>query len=50
MLRATLLTDAKILPQARQGSYFFNRIGRFQPVTTGRKRPILLKKSDFQLA
>ncbi|MGF7111610.1 hypothetical protein QF017_001095 [Pseudomonas laurylsulfatiphila] len=39
MLRASLLTDAKILPQARRGSYFFNRIGRFLPVTRGRKRP-----------
>jgi hypothetical protein len=27
MLRASLLADVKILPQARQGSYFFNRIG-----------------------
>jgi hypothetical protein len=31
MLRASLLADVKILPQARQGSYFFNRIGRKQP-------------------
>jgi len=30
MLRASLLTDAKILPQARQGRYFFNRIGHKQ--------------------
>jgi hypothetical protein len=30
MLRASLLADARILPQARQGSYFFNRIGRLQ--------------------
>ena len=35
MLRASLLTDAKILPQARQGSYFFNRIGRLLPVANG---------------
>jgi hypothetical protein len=28
MLRASLLADARILPQARQGSYFFNRIGQ----------------------
>ncbi|WP_338570755.1 hypothetical protein V6L78_24565 [Pseudomonas canadensis] len=28
MLRASLLANAEILPQARQGSYFFNRIGR----------------------
>jgi len=28
MLRASLLAGAKILPQARQGSYFFNRIGQ----------------------
>jgi len=30
MLRASLLTDAEIFPQARQGSYFFNRIGQKQ--------------------
>jgi len=30
MLRASLLTNAEILPQARQGSYFFNRIGQKQ--------------------
>jgi hypothetical protein len=35
MLRASLLADARILPQARQGSYFFNRIGRFLPVARG---------------
>jgi hypothetical protein len=37
MLRASLLADARILPQARQGSYFFNRVGRSLPimVTTG---------------
>ncbi|WP_155290713.1 hypothetical protein [Pseudomonas chlororaphis] len=28
MLRASLLADAKILPLATQGSYFFNRIGQ----------------------
>ena len=28
-----------MLPQARQGSYFFNGIGRFLPVMTGRNRP-----------
>ncbi len=28
MLRASLLADAEILPQVRQGSYFFNRIGQ----------------------
>jgi len=39
MLRASLLANAEILPQARQGSYFFNRIGRFLPVKTGRNRP-----------
>ncbi|RMP25037.1 hypothetical protein ALQ25_04749 [Pseudomonas coronafaciens pv. atropurpurea] len=27
-MRASLLADAEILPQARQGSYFFNRIGQ----------------------
>ncbi|CAI8988709.1 hypothetical protein EMIT0P294_70006 [Pseudomonas sp. IT-P294] len=32
MLRASLLADARILPQARQGSYFFNRIGRSLPI------------------
>jgi hypothetical protein len=33
MLRASLLADAEILPQARQGSYFFNRIGQMRTVT-----------------
>jgi len=28
MLRASLLANAAILPQARKGSYFFNRIGQ----------------------
>ena len=32
MLRASLLANAEILPQARQGSYFFNRIGRLLPI------------------
>jgi len=27
MLRASLLANAEILPQTRQGSYFFNGIG-----------------------
>ncbi|MGY3303170.1 hypothetical protein ACVK1X_002458, partial [Pseudomonas sp. PvR086] len=31
MLCASLLANAEILPQARQGSYFFNRIGRSLP-------------------
>jgi hypothetical protein len=35
MLRASLLADAEILPQARQGSYFFNRIGRLLPFEKG---------------
>jgi hypothetical protein len=39
MLRASLLTDAKILPQARQGSYFFNRIGRFLPFMEDSSQP-----------
>lgn len=40
MLRASLLANAEILPQARQESYFFNRIGRLLPVARGGKRPI----------
>jgi hypothetical protein len=32
MLRAYLLANAEILPQARQGSYFFNRIDQKQPL------------------
>jgi hypothetical protein len=28
MLRASLLANVEILPQARRGSYFFNRIGQ----------------------
>jgi hypothetical protein len=31
MLRASLVANAEILPQARQGSYFFNRVGRNRP-------------------
>jgi hypothetical protein len=34
MLRASLLANAEILPEASQGSYFFNRIGRFLPVAS----------------
>jgi hypothetical protein len=43
MLRASLLANAEILPQARQGSYFFNRIGRFQPVVAGSYRSRVCK-------
>ncbi|EJM75026.1 hypothetical protein PMI29_00471 [Pseudomonas sp. GM49] len=32
MLSASLLANADILPQARQGSYFFNKIRRKQSV------------------
>ncbi|VVO10073.1 hypothetical protein PS712_03385 [Pseudomonas fluorescens] len=32
MLHASLLANAEILPQARQGSYFFNRIGQKQSI------------------
>jgi len=39
MLRASLLANAEILPEASQGSYFFNRIGRFLPVAKGLKQP-----------
>jgi hypothetical protein len=31
MLRASLVANAEILPLARQGSYFFNRVGRNWP-------------------
>jgi len=34
MLRASLLANAGILPQARQGSYFFNRIGQKQSLSS----------------
>jgi hypothetical protein len=34
MLRASLLANAEILPQARQGSYFFNRIGQKRSLST----------------
>jgi hypothetical protein len=43
MLRASLLANVEILPQARQGSYFFNRIGQKQPFVNGRFRPRLCK-------
>jgi hypothetical protein len=39
MLRVSLLANVEILPQARQGSYFFNRIGRLPSFATGKKRP-----------
>lgn len=39
MLCASLLANAAILPQARQGSYFFNRIGQKPPVGSGDFRP-----------
>ena len=35
MLRASLLANARILPQARRGSYFFNRIGRLRFFANG---------------
>jgi hypothetical protein len=34
MLRILPLADGVILPQAKQESYFFNRIGQKQPVDT----------------
>ncbi|MGY3306626.1 hypothetical protein ACVK1X_005956, partial [Pseudomonas sp. PvR086] len=49
MLCASLLANAEILPQARQGSYFFNRIGRFLPVVTGSNRPKLCKNDLEQV-
>jgi len=49
MLRASLLANADIFPQASQRSYFFNRIGQKLPFVTDSVRPILLKKSDFQI-
>jgi hypothetical protein len=49
MLRASLLANAEILPQARQGSYFFNRIGRFLPVATGGSRPRLCENAAEQM-
>lgn len=36
MLFAPALADRAILPKAQGSSYFFNRIGRFLPVATGR--------------
>jgi hypothetical protein len=40
--------NAAILPQPRHGSYFFNRVGRFQPIATGNNRPAPFsrKRSD----
>lgn len=32
--RASLLANAEILPQARQGSYFFNTIGQKRSLRT----------------
>jgi hypothetical protein len=38
MLRAFLLANLEILPQARQGRYVFNRIGRSLPVMSWSSR------------
>ncbi|RRV04040.1 hypothetical protein EGJ28_22765 [Stutzerimonas xanthomarina] len=38
MLFAPTLADRAILPTAWRGRYFFNRIGRLQPVVKRRKR------------
>jgi hypothetical protein len=38
MLRTLPLADEQILPQAKQESYFFNRIGQKQPLRAGQKR------------
>jgi hypothetical protein len=38
MLRASPLANAEILPQARQGSYFFNRIGQKQSFVVSKTR------------
>ena len=46
MLRASLLANVEILPLARQGSYFFNRIGRLQSFATGKKRPRVCKNAS----
>jgi hypothetical protein len=35
-----------ILPQARQGSYFFNRIGRLLPVAKRSKQPNIAAGDD----
>jgi len=40
MLRASLLANAEILPQARQGSYFCNRIAQKQAFMDYCCRPI----------
>jgi hypothetical protein len=47
MLRASLLANAEILPQARLRSYFFNRIGPKLPSTCPQKHTqhILLKEN-----
>ncbi len=38
MLRILPLADDLILPQAKQDIYFFNRIGRFLPFITEKKK------------
>jgi len=49
MLRASLLANAEILPQARQESYFFNRIGRLLPFASGGVDQVSLTFDDFQV-
>ncbi|MBN3471800.1 hypothetical protein G0D98_26085, partial [Pseudomonas savastanoi pv. phaseolicola] len=50
MLRILPLADGVILPQAKQESYFFNRISQKWTLMTDRLRPILLKKSALNSA
>lgn len=45
MLRASLLANVEILPQARQGSYFFNRIGQKQSVMAKNNSKLFLALS-----
>ena len=55
MLRASLLADARILPQATRGSYFFNRIGQKLTVShttnslikNGKKLPLRTCRSSL---
>jgi hypothetical protein len=50
MLRASLLANAEILPQARRGSYFFNRIDPLQSFSVPRTQPASNYVSEGEMA
>jgi len=49
MLRDPPPTNAEILPEVSQRSYFFNRIGRLLPFASGGVDQVSLTFDDFQV-